>query len=90
MEYTITIGELIDRVQIRSDKSFEWENKMTNEELEQFESEVVKMCIDDGAEDTAVCYTSKIIDREILYKVFSLADEDQIAFRKSRNIKNGK
>ena len=89
MEYSLTIDELLDRDQIRSDKSFEWENKMANEELDQFYSEVEQQCISEGAEDTAMCITTKIIDREILYKLFSMADEDQIAFSK-RNKENGK
>ena len=87
MEYTITISELLDRVQIRSDKSFEWENKMTNEELGQFESEVVQMCIDEGAEDTSVCYTAKIIDREILYNVFKLGDNGGVEMGGKNNNK---
>lgn len=87
MEYTITISELLDRVQIRSDKSFEWENKMTDEELDRFESEVLQMCIDEGAEDTSVCFTTKIIDREILYNVFKLDDNDAVEIGGKNNNK---
>ena len=87
MEHSISITELLKRVQIRSDKSFEWENKMTDEELDQFESEVVQMCIDEGAEDTSVCYTAKIIDREILYNVFKLDDNDGVEMGGKNNNK---
>ena len=33
MKYALTIMELLKRPIIRNDKSFEWENKMTDEEL---------------------------------------------------------
>ena len=76
MEYSITIQELIKRPIIRSDFDEEWMNKMTDEELSQFDEETYKMCIDDGTPekypDINAAHLSKHIDRGILYNLFKL------------------
>lgn len=77
-EYTITITELIERPNIRDE--FEdneiWMNKMTDEELEQFDEESRLMCIEEGVEekypDMNAAIISKHIDRGILYKLFQM------------------
>ena len=74
MRYSITLNELLDRPIIRHDFDEEWMNKMTDEELSQFDNESYKMCIEEGIEEkypdiNAACL-SKHIDRSILYKLF--------------------
>ncbi len=76
MEYTITIQELIKRPVIRTDFNEEWMNKMTDEELSQFDKECYDMCINDGISEkypdiNAACL-AKHIDRRILYDLFKL------------------
>ena len=76
MEYTITIQELIKRPTIRTDFDEEWMNKMTDEELSQFDKESYDMCIKDGTPEkypdiNAACI-SKHIDRCVLYELFKL------------------
>ena len=76
MEYSITIQELIKRPIIRSDFDEEWMNKMTDEELSQFDEESYNMCIDEGTPDKYpdinAAQLSKHIDRGILYNLFKL------------------
>jgi hypothetical protein len=76
MEYSITIQELIKRPIIRSDFDEEWMNKMTDDELSQFDKESYKMCIEEGVVEkypdiNAACL-SKHIDMGILYDLFKL------------------
>lgn len=73
MEYSITIQEIIKRSIIRNDFDEEWMNKMTDEELSQFDKESYKICIEEGTVEkypdiNAACL-SKHIDRGILYNL---------------------
>lgn len=71
--YTISIKELLERPIIRVDFNEEWMNKMTDEELSQFDRESYQFCLNEGASEkypdiNAACL-SKHIDRTILYKL---------------------
>lgn len=77
MEYSISIQELLKRPIIRSDKAFEWENKMTDDELKTFDSEVNQNFKESMDIDFAIYYTTKTIDREILYRVFKLGNKNR-------------
>lgn len=71
--YSISIQELLERPIIRNDFEDEWMNKMTNEELSQFDKESYQLCIEEGVQEkfpdiNAACL-SKHIDRSILYKI---------------------
>ena len=71
--YTITIQELLERPIIRNDYNEEWMNKMTDNELNQFDKETYQMCIENGTPekfpDINAAHLSKHIDRNILYKL---------------------
>ena len=76
MEYTIKIQELVNRPIVRNDKHFEFLNKMTDDEIELYESELYQiikndMIIDKNVEYN-ILYLSKIFDRDILYNLFKL------------------
>jgi|LauGreDrversion4_2_1035121.scaffolds.fasta_scaffold01706_10 hypothetical protein len=71
--YTIKIKELLERPIIRNDYDEEWMNKMTDDELNQFDRESLQLCIEEGTPEkypdiNAACL-SKHIDRGILYKL---------------------
>ena len=71
--YSITINDLIDRPIIRNEFNEEWMNKMTDEELTQFDKESYQICLEDGTPEkypdiNAACL-SKHIDRAILYNI---------------------
>ena len=78
--------ELLERPNIRD--NFEdndvWMNKMTDEELDQFDSESRQMCIEEGIEekypDINASILSKHIDRGILYKLFQMSEFDILGF----------
>lgn len=77
MEYSITIQELIKRPIIRNEFNEEWMNKMTDDELSQFDKESYEMCLKEGTEEkypdiNAACL-SKHIERSILYKLFKIS-----------------
>jgi hypothetical protein len=73
MAYTISIEELAKRSVIRNDRPEEWMNKMTDEELYQWERETEAQLLADGVEKkypewNAAMY-QKSIDRSILYEM---------------------
>lgn len=74
MKYTIGIEELINRPIIRNDKQSEFLNKMTDDEIFQWEKEVESNLIEEGFiknyPDFNCAFLSKTIDREILYDLF--------------------
>jgi hypothetical protein len=76
MEYSITIQELIKRPIIRNDKAEEFLNKMTDEEIHQWEKEVEQILFGEGVvqkfPDWNVEFLAKTIDRGILYELFKL------------------
>lgn len=79
-EYTITIKELLERPIIREDCNEEWMNKMTDEELRQWDKEVFSLCLEEGTPnkfpDLGAAHLSKHIDRGILYKLFKLRENE--------------
>lgn len=74
--YSITIPELLERPIIRNDFEEEWMNKMTDDELSQFDKESYEICLNEGVEekypDISAACLSKHIDRSILYKVIQM------------------
>jgi hypothetical protein len=71
--YSITIQELLERPIIRNDYNEEWMNKMTDEELTEFNKETRQLCIENGTLDkfpdiNAACL-SKFVDRNTLYEL---------------------
>ncbi len=80
MSYSITLNELIERPVIRNDQFLEYLNKMTDEEIKQFEDEIEEVLEKDGEvkkvfPDWNAAILSRLIDREILYEVFKLGNE---------------
>ena len=80
MEYTLSTRELIKRPIIRNDYAFEFENKMSDEEYKQFEKEIENNLLEEGTPekfpDWNSAWLAKIIDRQILYDLFKLSDEE--------------
>lgn len=78
MEYIISIQELIQRPLLRNDRPHEYLNKMTSEEETQFEKEIEKSLELEGIEkkfpDWNAAFLAKLIDRSILYELFSMAN----------------
>ena len=76
MKYTIDLKELVSRTKVRNDNCYDFYNKMTDEEIKQFEIEVKNNLLDDGVKkvfpDWNVAYMSKIIDTDILYNLIKL------------------
>lgn len=74
--YSITIQELLERPIIRNDYDEEWMNKMTDEELNQFDRESYQICIEEGTSekypDINTACLSRHIDRCILYKCMQI------------------
>ena len=71
--YSITIQELLQRPIIRNEFNEEWMNKMTDEELAQFDKESYQFCLNEGVQEkypdiNAACL-SKHIYRTILYNI---------------------
>lgn len=78
--YSISIIELLDRPIIRDDRGYEWMNKMTNEELENWEMEAIET-IRNSTERFEVYsgdwmpeLMTKHIDRDILYRIMKMGD----------------
>ena len=76
MKYSISIEELVNRRMIRFDYYSEFYNKMTDEEISQWEKEVEEVLIEKGVEkkspDWNNEFLSVIIDRDILYNTLKL------------------
>ena len=74
MKYTLKIEELIKRPIIRNDRPEEFLNKMTDEEIEQWEKEVEQNLMQEGVDkkfpDWNAAFLAKTIDRGILYSLF--------------------
>jgi len=74
MPYTITIQELLERPILHNRYADEWMNKLTDEELNQWDKEVYAKLIEDGTPnkfpDLNAGHLSAVIDRTILYKIF--------------------
>jgi len=75
--YTISIQELIKRPLIRDNYGEEWMNKMTDEELKQFDKDVWDILEENGVPkvfpDWNAALLAKHIDRCILYELFKMS-----------------
>jgi hypothetical protein len=80
--YTITITDLLNRPIIRTDFEEEWMNKMTNEELAQWDRESYQFCIDEGVSveypNINAAHLAKYIDQTILYTLFKEHEENPL------------
>lgn len=79
MEYSITVLELIKRPIIRTDHHEEFLNKMTDEEIENWYKEIEHNLLIDEIivskfPDLNDMFSSKFIDRSILYKLIKLGN----------------
>lgn len=76
MKYTIGIEELVKRPIIRNDRPEEFLNKMTNEEIRQWEIEVEQSLLEEGVvkkfPDWNSAFLAKSIDMGILYNLFKM------------------
>jgi hypothetical protein len=74
MKYSIKIKELIDRPIIRNDQMYEWMNKMTDNETEDYFGEIDLILDEEGIPrnfpDWNAAHLAKMIDRDILYRLF--------------------
>jgi len=74
MIHTLKISEIVNRKIIRNDKSEEFLNKMTDEEIEIYFKEIEHSLNEEEVEhkfpDWNVAVLAKIIDRSILYNFF--------------------
>lgn len=80
--YSISLKELLERPIIRTDFDEEWMNKMTDEELKQFDKETYQLCLEGGTPEqypdiNSACL-SKHIDRCILYKLLKECDPQSL------------
>ena len=79
-KHSIPIDELLKRPIIRNDSAFEFLNKMTDEEIRQWNSEVEQMLIEEKAPrkfpDWNAAFLAKKVDTDILYNLFKLADSE--------------
>jgi len=80
MEYSISIKELLSRPNINEGIFPEFYNKMSNEEVHQFQNEVIKNAIENGVPnkfpDMNAAIMAAEIDRDILINLFKLSEEN--------------
>ena len=79
-QYTLSVRELIDRPIIREDFNEEWMNKMTDDEINQWDKETYAMIQDEGIieyPNVNGAHLCKHIDRGILYELFKIAKDEQ-------------
>ncbi len=75
MAYTLTIKELIKRPILRNDQVYEFLNKMSDEEIKQFDSEVYESIKKEGINtfpEVNAKFMAKVIDNQILYTIFQM------------------
>ena len=82
MIYSLTLEELMWRPIIRSDYNDEWLNKMTDDEIRQFNKEVEEIISKLPLEEQYFADTSLIVDRNILYKIFMIDKPRQERIKK--------
>jgi hypothetical protein len=75
--YSITIKELLERPFIRTDRGFEYQNKMTDEELKEEYEQMLMMVMEREGRLNVQDVAEKYIDRHILYRLFQLAVEQK-------------
>jgi len=85
-KYSITIQELLERPIIRNDFTDEWMNKMTDEEILQYDKETKQICIENGTPekfpDINAAFLGKSIDRSIMYNMFKSGSMNLSKFKK--------
>ncbi len=71
--YGLTVAELLERPIIRNDFTDEWMNKMTDEEIRQYDKETYQICIENGTPkkfpDLNAACLGKGVDRSIMYNM---------------------
>jgi hypothetical protein len=76
MKYTINIMDLVDRELIKNTHPFEFQNKMTDDEYEQFEKEMLLFLKESGLKESSDEWCAKriaeTIDIDIIYNCFIL------------------
>ena len=81
MEYTINLKELIARPVIRNDNTYDFLNKMTDEEINQWDKEVSEILKEEKVPemfpDWNAAYIAKLVDRQILYELFFTSNSSQ-------------
>jgi len=81
MERTLNISELLARPVIRNDNAYEFLNKMTDEEIAQWDKETEQMLDEEKVErvfpDWNAAYLAKVIDAQILHDLFALGEGKQ-------------
>lgn len=74
MKYSLKFDELLKRPVIRDDQIAEFLNKMTDDEIKQWDKEVELTLEEEKIPkvfpDWNAAYYAKIIDRDILYRLF--------------------
>ena len=74
MKYSLKFDELLKRPIIRNDQMFEFLNKMTDEEIKQWDKEVELTLKEEKVPnvypDWNAAYYAKLVDRDILYRLF--------------------
>jgi hypothetical protein len=87
--YSLTIEELFKRPIIRNDQMVEFLNKMTDDEIDQWDKEVGLILeeekVPDVFPDWNNAYLSKIIDRDILYNLFEMSEIEKNKQKSSCN-----
>lgn len=79
-QYIISVRELVDRPIIREDFNEEWMNKMTDDEINQWDEETYAILREEGItedHDLNSAHLSKYIDRGILYELFKMTKDEQ-------------
>ena len=78
MGYSISLRELIKRPIIRNDQPHEYLNKMSDEEINQYYNEIYLVLDKDKVSlsypDRNAAFLAKIIDHDILYRLFCEVD----------------
>jgi len=81
-EYTTKVIDLLNKPIIRDDRPHEWQNKMTDEQIQQWDKEAREFCIEEGTPnkfpDLNAAHLAKEIDTGILYDLFKLATPEQM------------
>jgi hypothetical protein len=90
MERKLKITDLLDRDVIRNDKPYEFMNKMTDSENDNWEKETELFLLEEGVEkkypDWNSSFLAKTIDYEILYGLFKIDYKESKRDDKIKNI----
>ena len=89
MEHTIKITELVKRPIIRNDSAEEFLNKMTDDEIKQWDIETSFMLLEKGVPkkfpDWNAAFLAKVIDTSIIYSILkeNITNENNNSWFKS-------